>query len=343
MWCRRSVFERTLRLAARREPRVTWVTGHVDQVVVDHGIARGLVADGELLRADVTVVATGRASHLGDELRGPVEGGASGFSYLSRMYRARPGQPGCELSAPSYGAGPGYFSLVLPQDAGTHSLLISYPTAAAEFGALRTTAGFDRTVAAIPSLAAFSGDERFEPITDVLVGGNLTNTYRRQGPALGLPPARGLFFVGDAVATMNPIGGRYLGLALPHVRELLAVLDDPARDLDDASLALDAWAEEHIRPWFEDHVRSDRTLLRRFAGSDLDLDERIPSDVICAAAAVDPSIAPYVGMYFGMVAPPSVLDPAEPRVRELLATGWRPSLIGPTAAELTALVGRSAA
>jgi hypothetical protein len=80
-------------------------------------------------------------------------------------------------------------------------------------------------------------------------------------------------------------------------------------------------------------------MLHRFAGNELDLDERIPSDVICAAAAVEPSIGPLVGQYLGMLAPPAVLAPAETRVRALLAQGWRPEPVGPTAADLTALVG----
>jgi 2-polyprenyl-6-methoxyphenol hydroxylase-like FAD-dependent oxidoreductase len=339
MWCRRSVVERTLRTAARTQPRLEWVTGHVDRLVVDHGIARGLVVDGRPVLADVTIVATGRASRLGDELRGPVEGGSCGFSYISRMYQARAGQPACELAAPQYAPGPGYFTVVLPQDAGTHSVLISYPTAAAEFGRLRTNAGFDRAVAAIPALAPFTEPARFAPITDALVGGHLTNTYRTQGPSLGRPPARGLFFLGDAVATLNPAAGRYLALALPHAQQLIAALDGPDPDPDAASRVLDEWGEEHVRPWFEDHVHADRTLLRRFAGEELDPGDRLPSDVICAAAAVEPSIAPLVGQYLGMLAPPSVLAPAEGRVRALLAQGWRPEPVGPTPAELTALVG----
>ena len=75
------------------------------------------------------------------------------------------------------------------------------------------------------------------------------------------------------------------------------------------------------------------------SGLDLDLDDRIPSDVICAAAAVEPAIGPFVGQYLGMVGTPKVLEPAEGRVRELLESGWRPALVGPTAADLTALVG----
>jgi hypothetical protein len=231
---------------------------------------------------------------------------------------------------------PGYYSLVMPQDGGTHSLLVCYPVHAGELAELRTNAGFDRAAGMIPNLAPWSDPDRFEPITEALTGGNLTNTFRRQGPALGLPPARGLLFLGDAVATMNPLAGRYLALAFSHVRRLLAVLDDPTQDLVDASLALDVWAERNIRPWFEDHVYWDRTLLRRFAGEDVDVAAPIPSDIICSAAAADPSLSPVVGQYQGMLAGPDVLRSVEERVRQLLRSGWRPSLVGPPAAELIA-------
>ena len=91
----------------------------------------------------------------------------------------------------------------------------------------------------------------------------------------------------------------------------------------------------HLRPWYRDHAHWDRTLLRRFAGLDIDLSDRIPSDVIVAAIEVDESIKPYAGMYGGMVAGPEILDPVEGRVRELLHQGWRPKTPGPTGAELT--------
>lgn len=342
MYCRRSVVESTLRRAAHREPELRWITGHVDRVLVSSETARGLQVDGAQLDAEVVIVATGRSSRLGDEFRGPVEGGSCGFSYLSRMYRARPGRPGCDLPAPSLVVGPDYYSLVLPQDNGTHSLLLCFPTSARDTTLLRTEAGFDRAAAAVPNLAPWADPVRFEPLTGPLVGAHLTNTYRLQGPALGLPPAHGLLFLGDAVATMNPLAGRYLSLALPQVLHLLAVLDDPTNDLFDASLGLDLWAEQNIRPWYLDHVRWDRTMLHRFAGGRIDVAEPIPSDVICAAAAVDPSIAPLAGQYSAMTAGPAVLAPAEQRVRDLLRQGWQPPSVGPRLAEIGGVVPASA-
>ncbi|MBI1379044.1 MAG: FAD-dependent oxidoreductase [Frankiales bacterium] len=336
-FCRRPVVERVLRAAAQRQPGLTWLTGHVDDVVVEDGVARGLVVDGDRLDADAVVVATGRVSHLGERLRGRVEGGPCGSAYIFRQYRAREAEWACDLTVPSFSTGPGYVSLVMPQDDATHSVLVAYPVDAPEFAALRTADGFALMTQAIPNLAPWTDPERYEPVTEVTVGGNLTNTYQLQGPALGMPPARGLYFVGDAILTTNPAAGRNLSLLLGHVQHLLATLDT-VDDPDSVSLALDEWAEQHVRPWFEDHVRWDRTLLRRFAGQDLDLDERIPSDVICAAVEVDRSILPNVMMYLGMAAGPDVLDPVEDTVRTLLRDGWRPRTDGPTSAQLAALV-----
>lgn len=329
MWARRCVVERALRKAAHQQPGLRWIVGHVDDIVMERGAARGLLVDAAPLAADLVIVATGRASRLADDLRGPLEGGSCGFAYVSRMYRARPGRPACDLDAPRLPFGPGYHALVMPQDAGTHSLLICYPRRATELDVLRTNAGFDRAVAAIPDLAPWCDADRFEPLTDTLVGGNLTNTYRLQGPALGMPPARDLLFVGDAVSTMNPIAGRYVALALQHIQHLLSVLDDPATDSLDASLALDVWAEQHIRPWYLEHVRWDRSMLQRFGGGDVDLTAPLPPDVVLAAVEREPAIAPFAAQWFAMTAGPEVLDLAREPVLALLASGWRPTPAGP--------------
>lgn len=333
MACRRPVLERVLRACAQDQERLTWQTGHVDSIAVVDGRATGLVVDGLFRPADLVVVATGRASRLGEDLRGPVEGGASGFAYVNRVYRARSSEHAYR-GLPSFQTGPGYVSVVIGGDADTHSVVIAYPAQDPAFDAVRTGPGMDRAVQRIPNLAGWTDPDAFEPVSDVLVGGHLTNTYRLQGPALGLPPATALFFVGDTVLTTNPAAGRNLALLLPHVRHFLASLDDPEQDLVDASLALDSWAEQHLRPWFLDHVRWDGSLLRRYRGEPLDLAEPIPSDVICAAVEADARLQPYVGMYLGMVAGPDLLDPVEPDVRALLEGGWRPKTPGPTSAEL---------
>ncbi len=332
IFCRRSVFESTLREAARRQEGVDWRTGHVDDVIIDGGIAGGLVVDGVGQLADVVVVATGKNSHLGDALRGPAEGGLCGFSSVSRSYRSRNPGDGCDLPVPSVVEGPDYLSMVMPSDSGHHSLLFTYPASNRDFRRLRDGLAFDRAAAAVPNLSPWRDPARYEPVSDPVVAGNLTNTYRHQGPARGVAPASGLFFIGDAVTTLNPAYGLYLSLAFPHAVHLMARLADPGSDFGQISAELDEWAEQHIYPWYLDHVRQDESILRRLTGGELDLAQPVTADVVCSAAAVDPTLMSLVGPYLALLAGPDILDGATPRVRRLLADGWRPIGSGPPSA-----------
>jgi hypothetical protein len=259
------------------------------------------------------------------------------------MYQALPGKPGCDLPVPAYAVADGYLTLVLPQDDRTLSILINRPSSDSSLVGVRENAGWDAAVRMIPLFEQWTDPDRFQPITDVLVGGGLTNTYFPQGKEPGVPPAFGLFFLGDAVCTTNPAAGRGVALGLLGARKLLSLLDDATVALDDASRALDEWCDQNLRPYFEDHVYWDACMLQRFAGEDIDLDARIPSDVICAAAEVDPAIKPAAGMYQGMVAGPQILGTVEERARDLLRSGWRPPYVGPTAAELADPVNRALA
>jgi 2-polyprenyl-6-methoxyphenol hydroxylase-like FAD-dependent oxidoreductase len=334
MSCRRSTFERALRGVAQQHERVTFVPAYADRVVVDGDRVTGLVVDGSVLPVDVVVAANGRSSRFADELRPVAEGGACGQSYVARMYRARPG------SEPPGGFGPlvaeyrGYLTIVFPQDAGTLSALVVRASADKELASLWRTPCFEAAAALIPNLAPWTDPAGFEPITEVMRGGTLTNSYRGQGS----PPA-GLFFVGDAVCTTNPSAGRGLSLGLRGVGALLEALREHA-DHRDASAAFDAWCLSHVRPWYDDHVRSDASLLRRYAGQDVDVEGPLPADVVCAAAQVDPSLLPVVGPYQAMTALPATLDAVEDGVRALLRTGWRPALAdGPDRDALVAHLG----
>jgi 2-polyprenyl-6-methoxyphenol hydroxylase-like FAD-dependent oxidoreductase len=336
MFARRPLVERVLRETAQAEPRLQWRTAHAESLLIEGERVRGVVVDGDPVRADLVVVATGRTGKLGDQLRGPVEGGSCGTSYIFRTFRTKPGGRPYDASFPSFAVGPGYGSLVMPADNRTHHLLLVYPSDAEEFAALRTDEGFDRAVRAIPNTAAWADLDEHEPITPVQVGSNLTNTYRIQGPALGLPPARGLYYLGDSVCTLNPANGRSLALHIPHAQAFLAHVDGDETDL---SLMLDTWAEEHIRPWWADHVRTDASMLRRFNGEPLSPDEPLPSDVIVAAAAGKPEWMPIVGPYSGMLAEPEILDQLREPVAQMLRDGWRPMTHGPSRADLIAELG----
>jgi hypothetical protein len=173
----------------------------------------------------------------------------------------------------------------------------------------------------------------------VLPGGRLYNTYRGQLDAAGAVPVPGLVFVGDQVCTTNPAAGRGVALSLLQARRLVELLDEHGADHEATTRAFDAWCTAAIRPWFDDHVACDTDLTRRWAGGDVDLDHPLPSDLITAVAAVDPSLMRVIGPYFGMQALPSSLRAVEPRAREIYADGWRqPVPEGPDRAALVDLV-----
>ncbi len=108
--------------------------------------------------------------------------------------------------------------------------------------------------------------------------------------------------------------------------------------------AFDAWTEETMRPWVEDHSVMDEALRRRWAGEDIDQSGPIPSNLIMEAAAVDPRILPAIGPYAGMQALPTSLRAVEPYARAVYESGWRPPLTdGPSRSELAGVVAAAVA
>jgi 2-polyprenyl-6-methoxyphenol hydroxylase-like FAD-dependent oxidoreductase len=345
--CRRSTFERAVRSVARREPHLALRTGHADRLVTRHGRVTGVVVDRQTVDADLVIAATGRASRFASDVRPPAEGGPCGFSYVARMYRARPGTELASSGLPMSSLYRGYLAMVFPQDARTLSALIVRPTADDALAPLRHEHCFDAAVSFIPQLAPWTDPGRFEPITGVMAGGGLTNTYRGQLDGRGRAAVPGLFFTGDAVCTTYPAAGRGVSLGLRQAQTLTGLLAGRAGPCDVAG-QFDAWCTANIRPWYEDHRRVDAAMLHRMGGGDIDPEAPIPSDVICAAAEIDPSIWPAARPYLTMQALPSVLGPVQDKARAALRTGWRPPYAdGPTGAQLADLImqpaGQSAA
>jgi 2-polyprenyl-6-methoxyphenol hydroxylase-like FAD-dependent oxidoreductase len=334
--CRRSTFERALWTFTSAEPGVRRVTGHADRLLLDGGRVTGVVVDGAAVPGDLVVLATGRAGRLGDELRAPAEGGSCGFSYAARQYRALSGADVPAWGMPRRLVYDGYEAIVFPQDGRTLSALIVRPTKDERLADLRHDSAFEAAAAAIPLLAEWTDPGRFEPVTNVLAGSNLVNAYRGQrGPDGAVTP--GLLSVGDAVCATNPAAGRGAALGLQQARALVGLLDGD-EELRGVAAAFDEWCLENIRPWYEDHVYWDATELRRFAGQPLDLDARIPSDVVCACGEVDPTIMAAAGPYLGMLASPKILDTVQEKARAVLRTGWRPPYAdGPSRDELVEL------
>lgn len=340
MRSRRETFERALRAVVVGTPGLELRRGHVDAVTVDDGRATGLVVDGSPLPADLVLDASGRSGRATRALRGAPElSGRTGVAYVDRQYRLRPGaEPGPMTNPLAWQADlDGYQVIVFRHEQGVFSVLIVRPIDDPDLALLRHEAAFDAACAAIPGLDAWTDPDRAAPVTPPLPGGALVNHYRGQSGV------RGLVHVGDAVATTTPMFGRGITTSLLQVRELLRLLDEGVPD-DGLGAAFDAWCDREMRPWVADHVRMDDAMLDRWAGRDLDLDTRLPSDRILAAAEVEPAIREAVGPYLAMLAGPASLDAVEPRARAVYASGWRPALApGPDRAELAAVVGKALA
>jgi 2-polyprenyl-6-methoxyphenol hydroxylase-like FAD-dependent oxidoreductase len=337
--CRRSTFEQVLWAAARRERHLAQRTGHADRLITRHGRAAGVVVDGQVVDADIVIAAVGRASRFADEARAPAEGADSGFSYAARMYRARPGAELPSSGMPMASLHRGYLAMVFPQDDRTLSALIVRASADKELAELRHNHRFDAVAPLIPLLAPWTDPGQFEPITGVMAGGGLANSYRGQLDEDGRVAVPGVFFLGDAVCTTFPAAGRGVSLGLGQAQALISMLARSRGDLRDNAEQFDAWCAANIEPWYEDHRYCDAAMLRRFNGEDIDIEAPIPSDVVCAAAAEDPAIWPAARPYLGMQALPSVLDAVQDKVRVVLRTGWRPPYAaGPARDELAGLL-----
>jgi hypothetical protein len=129
-----------------------------------------------------------------------------------------------------------------------------------------------------------------------------------------------------------------VALAFQQARALLRSLAGHPGDDESAAVEFDDWCHSHVRPWFVDHERCDSDRLRRWAGGDVDLSTALPSDLVVAAAAVDPTMRAVVAPYEQMRASPASLDVLQPRARAVYATGWRPpTAAGPTRDEIAEL------
>ncbi len=338
--CRRLTFERVLRSAAEAEPGVTLRTGHVDEVCSDRARVTGVRAGRQRVAADLVIDAAGRACRLTRPLRQTAEGGDCGIAYVSRQYQMLPGASDGPVNAPfgvmvTY---PGYLAAVFIHDNRILSVLIARASTDRQLAALRSQAAFEAAARAIPVLAAWTGPGRSRPVTPVLPGGRLYNSYRGQLDDAGRVALDGLIYAGDAVCTTNPQAGRGVTTSLLQAQRLIGLLEEHGRDFTSCSLAFDRWCDGNIKPWFYDHVHWDADLIRRWSGRDVNLTRRLPSDLVMAAAEADPGLMRVVGPYQAMLTLPGSLDAAQARAREIYASGWRPPIPpGPTREELAAL------
>jgi 2-polyprenyl-6-methoxyphenol hydroxylase-like FAD-dependent oxidoreductase len=338
--CRRILFERVLRQAASTEPGVSVVVGHVDRIVTERARATGVEVGGRMLAADLVIDASGRAGRVTASIRPTEIEYPCGAAYVSRQYQLRDGADAGPQDSP-LGLSlslPGYSAIVFVHDNRTFSVVLIYDGVDARLRQLRHAPVFEAAVNVIPALRDWIEAARSTALTGVLPGGMLYNTYCGQLEEDGRPALPGMISIGDSVCTTTPLAGRGVALGLTQSRGLLWTLDEHGTDYEACTVEFDHWCSEQIEPWFDDHVHSDTERLRRWAGHDIDITRPLPSDLIVAAADKDPALRPLVGPYVIMDALPSSLTAAEPRAREIYATGWRPPVpSGPSLEDLAAL------
>ena len=339
--CRRSTFEAVLWRAAAADPRVALRTAHADGAIVEHGRVRGVRFGALTLDADVVVDATGRAGRFTPRTRPSVEGECA-IVYVTRQYRLRDGAPPAESNSP-VGLSLGYaqyFAIAFAHDAGTFSITFAHDGSEPRLRALRHPEAFTAAVDAIPRLRDWTDPARSAPISGVLPAGRIHNRYRRQVDPSGAPATPGLVSVGDAVCTTTPLAGRGVTLAMQQADALVTMLDEGG--VDGVVERFDAWCDDHVRPWFDDHCHADADRARRWGGGDVDVTTRLPSDLIVAAREVVPEFAPTIDAYARMHALPASLRDVEPVARAHYAAGWRPTFPeGPTRDALAELCADS--
>jgi hypothetical protein len=260
---------------------------------------------------------------------------------VSRHYELLPGADNGPINAPIglINRMHGYLIGVFQQDSRTICALIARPSTDRVLADLRFTDAFEAAARAVPGLSDWTSADRSRPITPVLPGGHLFNTYRGQLDEAGRVGLPGLIHVGDMVCTTNPTAGRGMATSLLQAQRLLALLGRHT-DVRDATLEFDEWCTEWIRPWFEDHMAWDADEVRQWAGEDVDLSRPLTSGhIVAAATQKDPSLMRVVGPYLGMNALPASLAEVEPQAHAIYASGWRsPVPDGPTRDDLVELI-----
>ena len=344
--CRRMVFERELRRCAANQPGVHVVGAHVDDVLSRRGRVTGVRSSGAVLDADLVVDASGRAGRFVTALRGRGDRADCGATYASRQYRLRaaaePGPTNSPIGLSLTLAG--YAAVVFLHDSRTFTVTVIHSGDDQRLQRLRHDAVFDAAVRAIPAVASWVDPRRAVPMASVLPGGRLHNSYRGQLDDTGSPVLTGLVSVGDAVCTTTPLAGRGVALAFLQATRLVDLICHDTSDIAGLTEQFDAWCERRIKPWFTDHVYCDADRVRRWSGGDVDVTRRLPSDLIVAAAEADRRLIDIVAPYVTMDALPASLAPAEPRAREIYASGWRPTpAAGPGRDELIEVVSTTPA
>ena len=325
------------------------VTGDPAASGVPHVV--GVVSDdGEEIRADLVVDASGRRSALPRLLadigaQAPVEElDDSGFMYFGRYFRSPDGNLPVAMGPPlqPYDS----FSILnLPADNGTWGMGIITSAGDAALRPARNIPTWEAIVSACPLLAHWLDGE---PITDVEVMAKIEDRHR-SFVVDGVPVATGLAPVADSWACTNPSVGRGASIGLMHAKALRDLIR--AHGIDDPGDFALAWHDitvEVVEPYYRDTLDLDRHRLAeieaQIAGVPYETDDPAYAigQAMQATAGQDPDIFRGVVDIGSLLArPDEVLERPGllERVIELSQATTPEPLPGPSRAELLDLIG----
>lgn len=339
---RRATVEWVLHRAVRAQAGIRVHHGlSVREVVVDQRRVLGVRVDGAVIEADVVVDATGRRSPLVGAFTKEAEETPCGNVYHSRFYRLLDGvpKPPTFLVPVVFAGGAGFGGGLYAHDNRTFAVVFARLPEDEVLGRLRETGAFEAAAEAVAQFEPWLRPGNAEPIGDVVPMAGLTNTWRELSPET---PA-GYLPIGDVLCTTDPILGRGASFALAGAARLSDLLARHGADLEAVSAGLRAYAQDEVRPWYEDGVHDDVERTRSWRATVDGLPEppaELPLPVLAALAGQqDPQLWERAQLRGNLMTPPDSLDTAEVRERldAVLATGWEPPVLspGPSYTELT--------
>ncbi|WP_269857580.1 NAD(P)/FAD-dependent oxidoreductase [Streptomyces sp. RPT161] len=244
-------------VTVRRGVRVAGLLGGPPRCKGIPHVAGVRLSDGEEIRADLVVDATGRRTaaprwlaHLGAE-QPATEKEQGGFAYYTRYFTG-PQQP-LRRGAPLTPLGT-VSLLTIPGDNDTWSITVVGSAKDAPLRAIRDPECFTRLVRACPAQAHWLAGT---PISDVLVTAGILNR-RRRFVVDGRPVATGFAAVSDAWACTNPTAARGLSVGVLHVQQLRRTVRAHVADPEVFASAWDKATEQYVAPFYQDQIAADR-------------------------------------------------------------------------------------
>lgn len=275
---RRPVVEAAVARVCAATPGITVRRGVTAAGLVVDGRARAdaphvvgvTTEDGDEIRADLVVDATGRRSPLPRWLeaigaRPPEEQlDDCGLVYYGRTFRSRDGSLPATLGPPLQH----YDSvsvLALPADNGTWAVAVITSAQDTALRALRDIGTWTNVFGSFPLVAHWLDGEPFEP--EIKVMAKIEDRSRRFVVGGG-PVVTGVVPVADSWACSNPTVGRGASIGLLHavaLRDLLRTgpLDDPGA----FATTWDEVTESTVAPWYRETLWGDRHRLAEIDAS----------------------------------------------------------------------------